>query len=89
MFFVVGAGFATPGTVAVLQNVVGNILPTTINGATITVTVGSTTVTPAMYYAQPTAVAGVPSFQHPARRQSIKSVTCNNQTSQVLLEHHR
>ena len=80
LFFVVGAGLATPGTVAVLQNAVGNILPTTINGASITVTVGSTTVTPAMYYAQPTAVAGVLPSNTPLGAGTV-TVTYNNQTS--------
>jgi uncharacterized protein (TIGR03437 family) len=80
LFFVFGSGLATPGTVAVLQNAVGNILPTTINGASIKVTVGSTTVTPAMYYAQPTAVAGVLPSNTPLGAGTV-TVTYNNQTS--------
>jgi uncharacterized protein (TIGR03437 family) len=80
LFFVVGTGLATPGTVAVLQNAVGTTLPTTINGANITVTVGSTTVTPAMYYAQPTAVAGVLPSNTPLGAGTV-TVTYNNQTS--------
>ena len=80
LFFVFGSGLAIPGTEAVLQNAVGNILPTTINGATITVTVGGTTVTPAMYYAQPTAVAGVLPSNTPLGAGTV-TVTYNNQTS--------
>jgi uncharacterized protein (TIGR03437 family) len=80
LFFVVGTGLATPGTVAVLQNAVGNTLPTTINGASIKVTVGSTTVTPAMYYAQPTALAGVLPSNTPLGAGTV-TVTYNNQTS--------
>ena len=80
LFFVVGTGLATPGTVAVLQNAVGNTLPTTINGASIKVTVGSTTVTPALYYAQPTAVAGVLPSNTPLGAGTV-TVTYNNQTS--------
>jgi uncharacterized protein (TIGR03437 family) len=80
LFFVVGSGMATPGTVAALQNAVGVTLPTTINGASIKVTVGSTTVTPAMYYAQPTAVAGVLPSNTPLGAGTV-TVTYNNQTS--------
>lgn len=80
LFFVVGTGMATPGTVAMLQNSVGTNLPTTINGASITVKVGGTTVTPAMYYAQPTAVAGVLPSNTPLGAGTV-TVTYNNQTS--------
>jgi uncharacterized protein (TIGR03437 family) len=80
LFFVFGSGLAFPGTIAVLQNAVGNTLPTTINGASITVTVGSTTVTPAMYYAQPTAVAGVLPSNTPLGAGTV-TVTYNNQAS--------
>ena len=80
LFFVFGSGLATPGTVAVLQNAVGNTLPTSINGARISVKVGNTTVTPALYYAQPTAVAGVLPSNTPLGAGTV-TVTYNNQTS--------
>ena len=80
IFFVVGTGLAIPGTEAILQNAVGVTLPSTINGASISVTVGSTTVTPAMYYAQPTAVAGVLPSNTPLGAGTV-TVTYNNQTS--------
>ena len=56
LFFIVGTGLATPGTVAVLQNASGATLPTTLNGASVVVTVGNKSVQPAFYYAQPTAL---------------------------------
>jgi uncharacterized protein (TIGR03437 family) len=80
IFFVVGTGLATPGTTAVLQNACGANLPTTINGASVTVTVGSTTVTPSLYYSQPTAVAAVLPSNTPLGAGTV-TVTYNNQAS--------
>lgn len=80
IFFIVGTGLATPGTTAVLQNACGANLPTTINGASVTVTVGSTTVTPSLYYAQPTAVAAVLPSNTPLGAGTV-TVTYSNQVS--------
>jgi uncharacterized protein (TIGR03437 family) len=60
IFQVQGANLATAGTTATgtLQNVYpSGSLPTTLGGASAKVTVGSTTVTPAFWYASPTQLA--------------------------------
>jgi len=80
IFFIVGTGMATPGTTAVVQNACGANLPTTINGASVKVTVGSTTVTPSLYYSQPTAVAAILPSNTPLGAGTV-TVTYNNQTS--------
>ena len=52
--FVTYATVVPPGlTITQIQN-----LPTTLNGASVTVTVGATVVHPALYYATPQARAG-------------------------------
>ena len=53
-----GSGMAAPGSTAVLQDSAKG-LPSTLTGASISVTVGGTTVTPAIYYGSPTAIAAV------------------------------
>jgi uncharacterized protein (TIGR03437 family) len=53
-----GSGMATPGSTAVLQDTTKG-LPTILNGASLSVTVGGTTVTPAIYYSSPTQIAAV------------------------------
>lgn len=57
IFFIVGTGMATPGSVAVIQSSVGANLPATLNGASVKVTAANgTTTVPAFYYAEPTAL---------------------------------
>ena len=58
LFVIQGTGMATPGSTAVLQDSTKG-LPTTLNGASISVTVGGSTVTPAIYYSSPTQIAAV------------------------------
>jgi len=58
IFIVTGTDLANPGT-AVLQSSAAPGIPTTLNGASISVTVNGTTVHPGMYYAIPTAIAAV------------------------------
>jgi uncharacterized protein (TIGR03437 family) len=58
LFVIQGTGMATPGSTAVLQDSTKG-LPTNLNGASISVTVGGTTVTPGIYYSSPTAIAAV------------------------------
>ncbi|MCU1336511.1 MAG: hypothetical protein JWO19_2092 [Bryobacterales bacterium] len=57
LFKVVGSGLADDGDANLHDSQPG--LPTTLNGAKITVTVGSTTVNVALYYATPTQIDGV------------------------------
>ena len=80
LFFIVGTGLATPGTVAVLQNSVGATLPATLNGSSVQVTVGGKTVTPAFYYAQPTALGLVMPSGTPTGSAQV-TVTVGGQTS--------
>ena len=51
LFIVQGTGLADPNAVAVLQSSAAPGIPTTLNGASISVTVGGTTVHPGIYYA--------------------------------------
>ena len=55
-----GSNMSAPVTGNItLQSSAGAGLPTTLNGTSISVTVGGTTVHPAMYYASPAAIAAV------------------------------
>ncbi|HEY6340269.1 MAG TPA: hypothetical protein VIY49_02150 [Bryobacteraceae bacterium] len=60
LFIIQGTGLAnaTSGPVT-LQSTAAPGLPTTLNGATVSITVGGTTVTPGLYYALPTQLAAV------------------------------
>ncbi|HML17146.1 MAG TPA: hypothetical protein VK419_08975 [Bryobacteraceae bacterium] len=60
IFAIIGSDLATAptGTVS-LNSSAGSGLPTTSAGATVSVTVGGKTVTPGLYYALPTQIAGV------------------------------
>jgi uncharacterized protein (TIGR03437 family) len=60
LFIISGSHLADPNVEAVLQNSqAAGGLPKTLNGASVSVTSGSTTVTPAFYYAISTALAVV------------------------------
>lgn len=81
LFFIVGTGMATPGSVAVLQNpAVG--LPNTLNGASVKVTSGGVTTTPAFYYAEPTALGLVMPSNTPLGTTAQVTVSYGGQTSQ-------
>jgi uncharacterized protein (TIGR03437 family) len=60
LFIIQGTGLANAisGPVT-LQSSAAPGLPTTLNGATVSITVGGTTVTPGLYYALPTQLAAV------------------------------
>jgi uncharacterized protein (TIGR03437 family) len=58
IFTIFGAGMANPGSAAVLQDS-SKGLPTTLNGASLSITVAGKTMFPAMYYALPTQIAAV------------------------------
>lgn len=59
IFVIKGTGMADPTAQAVLQSSAAPGIPLTLNGASISVTVGGTTVHPAMYYAIATQIAAV------------------------------
>jgi uncharacterized protein (TIGR03437 family) len=58
LFVIYGAGLSAAAT-AVLQSSASPGIPTTLNGASISVTVGGTTTHPGIYYAIPTQIAAV------------------------------
>jgi uncharacterized protein (TIGR03437 family) len=58
IFVIFGTGMAAPGAPAVLQDSTKG-LPSTLNGASVAVTVAGITMTPALYYATPTQIAAV------------------------------
>ena len=78
LFIIKGSNLAS-NTTAVLQSSAGG-LPLTLNGASISVTVGGTTVTPAIYYTSATQIAAVLPSKTPTGTGSI-TVTYNGQTS--------
>jgi uncharacterized protein (TIGR03437 family) len=60
IFTIFGSNMANaPAGNVTLQSSAGSGIPTTLAGATLTVTVGGTTVQPAMYYATPSQIAAV------------------------------
>jgi uncharacterized protein (TIGR03437 family) len=79
LFYVIGTGFTAASAQAVLQNSTTG-LPQTLNGATVKITSGSTTVTPAFYYAVSTALGLVLPSGTPVGTAQI-TVTYNGQTS--------
>jgi uncharacterized protein (TIGR03437 family) len=58
IFVIVGTGLADPGA-AVLQSTADPGLPLKLNGASLSATVNSVTVRPAIYYTSPTRIAAV------------------------------
>lgn len=80
LFDVVGMGLADPSAPAVLQSSSGSGLPTTLNGASVKVTVNGTTTTPAFYYAIAGALGLVLPSGTPTGTGQI-TVTYNGQTS--------
>ena len=58
LFIIKGSGLSNPGT-AVLQSSASPGIPTTLNGASVTVTVNGTTTHPGIYYAIPAQIAAV------------------------------
>lgn len=81
IFVILGSGLATPGAPAVLQDSSQKGgLPTTLNGASVTVVVSGVTSHPALYYATPAAIAAVLPSTTPLGNGTV-TVTYNNVTS--------
>jgi uncharacterized protein (TIGR03437 family) len=81
LFVIIGSGLAPASAQALpLQSSSGSGLPTTLNGASVKVTVNGTSVTPAFYYAIATALALVLPSNTPLGTGTV-TVTYNNQTS--------
>ena len=69
LFIIQGYGLASATSVSTLEPTTGGaVLPTTLNGASVRVTVGNVTVTPAFYYAENIQLALVTAFRHSGRR---------------------
>jgi uncharacterized protein (TIGR03437 family) len=84
LFIISGTGLADPNAKAVLQDSqAASGLPKTLNGASVSVTSGGTTVTPAFYYAISTALAVVLPSNTPLGTAQV-TVTYNNQPSNAF-----
>jgi uncharacterized protein (TIGR03437 family) len=80
LFVIYGTGLATPTAQAVLQSSASPGIPTTLNGATINVTVNGVTTHPGIYYAIATQIAAVLPANTPIGTGTV-TVTYNNITS--------
>lgn len=81
LFIIKGSNLADPTAQAVLQSATATGgLPTTLNGSSVTVTVGSTTVHPAFYYAIASQLALVLPSATPTGNATV-TVTYNGQAS--------
>jgi uncharacterized protein (TIGR03437 family) len=84
IFVIFGTGMANAPTGTVtLQSSASPGLPTSLSGATLSVTVNGTTVTPAMYYAIPTAIAAVLPANTPTGSATL-TVTYNGTASNAF-----
>lgn len=80
LFIIKGSGLADPSAPAVLQSSGSPGLQTTLYGASVKVTVGSTTTVPVFYYALASQLALVMPSNTPVGSAQV-TVTYNNQTS--------
>src|SRR5579863_1904504 len=81
IFTIFGAGLSNPLSGPLqLESSAGKGIPTTLAGATISVTVGGKTVTPGMYYAIPSQIAAVLPSNTPTGSGTV-TVAYNNATS--------
>ena len=80
LFIIKGSGLADPNAKAVLQSSAAPGLQTTLNGASVKVTVGSTTTVPVFYYAIASQLALVLPSNTPLGSAQV-TVSYNNQTS--------
>jgi uncharacterized protein (TIGR03437 family) len=80
LFIIKGSGLADPNAPAVLQSSADPGLPTTLNGASVKVTVNGTTTVPVFYYAIAAQLALVLPSNTPIGTAQI-TVTYNSQTS--------
>ncbi len=85
LFIIRGTGMADPANL-VLQSSADPGLPLTLNGASITVTVGGVTTQPAIYYTSPTQIAAVMPANTPVGTGTL-TVTHNGLTSAPLTIH--
>ncbi len=87
LFLILGTGLSNPAitTVSALQNPTAPGIPLTLNGASVSVTVGSVTTHPGFYYAIPTALAVVLPSNTPVGTGTI-SVTYNNLTGTAPIQ---
>jgi uncharacterized protein (TIGR03437 family) len=80
LFIIKGSGLASATSVTALNSSAAPGLPTTYNGATVNVTVGSTTTHPVFYYAEAIQLALVMPSNTPVGAGTV-TVTYNGQTS--------
>jgi uncharacterized protein (TIGR03437 family) len=81
LFIIQGYGLASTTSVSSLEPTTGgSVLPTTLNGASASVTIGSVTVVPAFYYAENIQLALVLPSNTPIGQGTV-TVTYNGQTS--------
>jgi len=80
IFAIYGTGLADPAAKAVLQSSASPGIPTTLNGASISVTVNGVTTNPGIYYAIATAIAAVLPANTPVGTGTL-TVTYNGLTS--------
>jgi uncharacterized protein (TIGR03437 family) len=81
LFIIQGYGLASASAVSSLESTTGGaVLPTTLNGASVSVTVGGVTVVPAFYYAENIQLALVLPSGTPIGQGTV-TVTYNGQTS--------
>jgi len=80
LFYIVGTGLASSTPPLALQNPNGASLPTALNGATVKITASGQTITPAFYYAAPTALGLVLPSNTPIGSAQV-TVSYNSQTS--------
>ena len=82
LFIIQGYNLASATSVSSLEPSTGGAaLPTTLNGASVQVTVGNVTVTPAFYYAENTQLALVMPSGTPVGNNAFLTVTYNGLTS--------
>src|SRR5579862_879791 len=84
IFIVQGSGLADPGTPVLQDTQAPGGLPSTLNGASITVVVGGMTTHPALYYTSPAQLAAVLPAATPVGDGTI-TVTYNGNTSAPAL----
>jgi uncharacterized protein (TIGR03437 family) len=81
LFIIQGSGLASATSVSSLESTTGgSVLPTTLNGASVSVSIGSVTVAPAFYYAENIQLALVLPSGTPVGEGTV-TVTYNGQTS--------